>query len=645
MCGIVGCVWKNGSPENALELLKKATDSLSKRGPDAEGFYQAANLDLGHRRLSIIDTSSAANQPFHSADNRYALVFNGEIFNYKELRKELEERAYQFRTSSDTEVLLNCLIEYGQAGLNKLNGFFAFAFYDKQKHALLLARDRFGIKPLVFSNENNQFCFASEIKALMPYGISKEINFSALFTYLQLSYIPQPVSMLKSVQKLPSGHFISLTNLNEIPQKIESQAYYKLERNEKAPTASAKNYIDNRRQLKSLLEASVEKRLMSDVPIGTFLSGGIDSSVISTIASQKVKSLKTFSIGFKDEPYFDETHYANKVAEKIGSDHHVFHVSNADLYDSLLNTLDYLDEPFADSSALAVNLLCEKTAAHVKVALSGDGADELFSGYNKHAAEFRIRNPQLGDKLLPLAGAVLPFIPQSRNSRMGNFGRKLDKFIKGNKLGKQERYWLWASLQSEEEANYFIKEAPHIRQQRLSDDAFAYKKLKEHWLKYVRKDGDLNDVLLADQQLVLTNDMLKKVDSMSMANSMEVRTPFLDHTVVEFVNRLPVEYKINQGIRKRILQDAYRKELPEELYNRPKKGFEVPLLNWFRHELKPMIEHDLLNKDYIIAQGIFNPEAIRELKLKLYSKQPGDAAAVMWMIIVFQYWWKNLIEP
>jgi len=643
MCGIVGCYWKSAVPENAEAILREANDQLSKRGPDAEGIYINENLGLGHRRLSIIDTSAKSNQPFFSDDKSLTIVFNGEIFNFRELREELIKKGHSFRTSGDTEVLLKAYQSFGKKCLNKLNGFFAFAIFDHNKQSLFLARDRFGIKPLVYCNTDSQFSFASEIKAILPFGVKRELNYHALFTYLQLSYIPQPVTAFKNVRKLPPGHFIEIKKLNKIPDEIEPTSYYESSSYGGRAEASAKKYIETKDQLRALLEDSIEQRLVSDVPIGTFLSGGVDSSIISAIAAKKVKGLKTFSIGFSDEEFFDETEYAKKVADKIGSEHRVFSLSNHDLYDSLLNTLDYLDEPFADSSALAVNLLCERTSEYVKVALSGDGADELFSGYNKHAAEFRIRNPHIGDKLLPLAGPALSFMPKSRNSRLGNFGRQLDKFIKGRRLSKTERYWLWASIQSEEEANYFIKEGPQVRQQRISDEAFVYKKLKEQWLKPITKQGNLNEVLITDQSLVLANDMLRKVDSMSMAHSLEVRTPFLDHRLVEFVNKLPVEYKINQGMRKRILQDAFKNDLPSELYNRPKKGFEVPLLQWFRTELRGLIEDELLNDEFIEAQGIFNQDAVSKLKTRLFSKNPNDAAASVWIMIVFQYWWKKYL--
>lgn len=643
MCGIVGCYWKSAVPENAEAILREANDQLSKRGPDAEGIYINENLGLGHRRLSIIDTSAKSNQPFFSDDKSLTIVFNGEIFNFRELREELIKKGHSFRTSGDTEVLLKAYQSFGKKCLNKLNGFFAFAIFDHNKQSLFLARDRFGIKPLVYCNTDSQFSFASEIKAILPFGVKRELNYHALFTYLQLSYIPQPVTAFKNVRKLPPGHFIEIKKLNKIPDEIEPTSYYESSSYGGRAEASAKKYIETKDQLRALLEDSIEQRLVSDVPIGTFLSGGVDSSIISAIAAKKVKGLKTFSIGFSDEEFFDETEYAKKVADKIGSEHRVFSLSNHDLYDSLLNTLDYLDEPFADSSALAVNLLCERTSEYVKVALSGDGADELFSGYNKHAAEFRIRNPHIGDKLLPLAGHALSFMPKSRNSRLGNFGRQLDKFIKGRRLSKTERYWLWASIQSEEEANYFIKEGPQVRQQRISDEAFVYKKLKEQWLKPITKQGNLNEVLITDQSLVLANDMLRKVDSMSMAHSLEVRTPFLDHRLVEFVNKLPVEYKINQGMRKRILQDAFKNDLPSELYNRPKKGFEVPLLQWFRTELRGLIEDELLNDEFIEAQGIFNQDAVSKLKTRLFSKNPNDAAASVWIMIVFQYWWKKYL--
>jgi asparagine synthase (glutamine-hydrolysing) len=370
------------------------------------------------------------------------------------------------------------------------------------------------------------------------------------------------------------------------------------------------------------------------VPIGTFLSGGIDSSLITALAAQKVKKLNTFSIGFKNEPLFDETHYAKLVSKKYDTEHHVFSLDRKDLLGSLHETLEYLDEPFADSSALAVNALSKETAKHVSVALSGDGADEVFSGYHKHMGEFLVRRSNLKQKVVSKMKPLWDIMPQSRNSKLGNLFRKLKKFSEGVKLSTDERYWLWASLMPEANAaNLMVKNAnPDI-----------YHTRKNQILQYLRNSQDFNDVLYTDLKLVLLSDMLRKVDFYSMANSLEVRTPFLDHRLVNFAFQLEASFKINEKMKKRLVQDAARKLLPEELYNRPKQGFEVPLLPWFQNELSGMIHEDLLSDAFIKEQNLFNPQYVKQLKEQLNSNSPGDVQANIWALIVFNHWWKRYI--
>jgi len=639
MCGITGIISSN---QKELAKIAVATQTLSKRGPDHQNIVSFKNLALGHARLSIIDTTKGANQPLEDDTNRYTIVFNGEIYNYKELKKELMDKDVVFNTNSDTEVLLNLYIQEGKECLNKLNGFFAFAIYDKQEESLFVARDRMGIKPLLYHFEEDQLIFASELKAILSFNIKKTIDKASLFNYLQFNYIPSNNSILENVKKLKPGHFFLIENLNNLKDGIVEELYYEVPFNKEATIqTSAFNYDKSKEILKDLLDDAVQKRLVSDVPIGTFLSGGVDSSIISLIAKKHKPDLQTFSIGFKDEPYFDETKYANAVAKKIGSNHKVFSLSNNDLYENLNEILDYIDEPFADSSAIAVYLLSKYTINDVTVALSGDGADEMFSGYNKHMAEFKSRHPGIKESLIKSGFPLWRKLPKSRNTKLTNINRQLYKFSLGSKLSNKDRYWKWASIINEEKANYLLKEELIFNPQKLSDTAFEYKKRKEEILKNIRKEGDINDVLYTDMKMVLTNDMLRKVDAMSMANSLEVRTPFLDHRLVNFAFSLPTAFKINSGMKKKILQDAYREELPEEIYKRPKHGFEVPLLSWFRNELKSTIEDDLLNDDFIEEQGIFNVIAIKELKKQLFSNNPEDSPATIWALIVFNTWYKK----
>lgn len=641
MCGIVGIVTKS---KKQLAFIDSATQTLIKRGPDNQTTQQFSGLALGHARLSIIDRSESANQPFKDKSKRYTIVFNGEIYNYKTLKKDLINDGVDFVTDSDTEVLLNLYIKYGEDCLEKLNGFFSFAIFDKQENRLFIARDRIGIKPLLYYFDGTDFIFASELKAILKFQVNKDIDQVSLFNYLQFNYIPTNKSILANISKLKPGHFIKIDNVSKLDNIFENQ-YYEIPFNEKETIVkNAFNYDKSKKMLRNLLDEAVQKRLVADVPVGTFLSGGIDSSVISVLAKQHKTDLNTFSIGYADEPFFDETNYANSVANKIGSKHHVFKLTNDELYENLNDILDYIDEPFADSSAIAVYLLSKYTRNHVTVALSGDGADEMFSGYNKHMAEYKARHPGIKEGLLKNAYPILKKLPKSRNSKLTNLNRQLHKFSLGANLTNKERYWRWASILNEEKSNYLLKEELVFNPQRLSDTAFEYKKRKDELLRFIRKEGDLNDVLYTDMQMVLTNDMLRKVDSMSMANSLEVRTPFLDHKVVNFAFNLPRAFKINADMKKKILQDTFQNDLPSEVYNRPKQGFEVPLLSWFRNELKNKIENDLLSDELIEEQGIFNPSAIQALKKQLYSNNPEDVHATIWALIVFNSWWKKYIK-
>lgn len=622
MCGITGILSFNEKGKEYLYKISTATYSLFKRGPDGEGIFNHNNAALGHRRLAIIDTSNAASQPFTDASGKFTIVFNGEIFNYKELRKQLESKGIQFRSQSDTEVLLYLYISERENCLYKLDGEFSFAIYDHVTEELFLARDRFGIKPLFYYNDANRLVFASEMKALLAFDIPKEIDTASLQTYLHLNYIPSPYSIFKNVFKLSAGNYLKINTKG----RIEKKEYYSILH--PAKKTSVSNYTQAQKQLKELLEQSVQNRMISDVPLGTFLSGGIDSSIITAIAAQHTDHLNTFSIGFKDEPLFDETKYAQLLAKKYNTNHTVFELSNIDLFNNLHQMLDYIDEPFADSSALAVNILSMHTKNNVTVSLSGDGADELFAGYNKHAAELKMRNRGLVTNLVGAAHPLLKQLPRSRNSKTGNRIRQLEKFAEGTKLNSSERYWRWAGFTND------------IGRMLIKSDVKEYNKRKNEILKNI--SDDYNSVLLTDMQLVLENDMLVKVDRMSMSQSLEVRVPFLDHKIVDFAFSLPVHYKIDGRQRKKILKDTFRTMLPEELYQRNKQGFEVPLLKWFKSDLKIIID-DLLSDKFIEEQGIFEPEAVSDLKKQLFSNSPNDSVAQVWALIVFQYWYKNNI--
>ncbi len=631
MCGITGIVAFTETGKKFFEKIKNANDSIASRGPDSDGFYQSESVAFGHRRLSIIDVSNAANQPMKDDSERYTIIFNGEFFNFNEHREALIAKGEKFKTHSDTEVLLRLYMLEGPSFLEKVNGFFALAIHDSVNDSVFIARDRMGIKPLFYYTDENKMIFGSEMKALLAAGIPRVPDRISILNYLQLNYIPGPWSIFENVRKLKPGHYIYF-NPSEGTKDIQETRYYKIPDQRISNNTFAGNYNEAQVELRRLLNASVQKRLISDVPLGAFLSGGIDSSVIVALASQHTSHLNTFSIGYKDEPMYDESHYAQLVADRYKTNHTVFSLSNDDLFEHLFSVLDYIDEPFADSSALAVNILSMHTRKHVTVALSGDGADEMFAGYNKHRAEWLLRNRTMFRTSVSALSPLLKPFDGARNSTLGNKIRQVHRFAEGAAMSNPDRYWRWCGFSGEAEIDKLID---------FTYENGTYFRRKNELLSPLGKGNSINDVLYMDMNMVLTNDMLVKVDLMSMKNSLEVRVPFLDYEVVNFAFKLPVEFKIDSTSTKKILRETFRKDLPEELFHRPKHGFEVPLLKWFRTGLKSLIEDDLLSDAFIDRQGLFNVEGIQSLKKRLFSSNPGEIEARMWGLIVFQYWWKK----
>jgi len=633
MCGITGIIAFNEVGRIHMIHLVNATKALEKRGPDSQGTFVGDRVGLGHRRLSIQDTSYNGHQPMKDPSERYTIVFNGEIYNYRSLREELINKGHTFNSGSDTEVLLRLYIVEGENFIHKLHGFWAFAIHDKETNKVFIARDRYGIKPLYFYHDEDKFVFASELKSLMIYNIPKKIDYNSLQQYFQYNYIPAPNSIFQNVKKLLPGHQIEIDG-----KKVTEKAYYTLP-DLKTLEKQTLSYSDLEAELRKRLIHSVQERLVADVPLGCFLSGGIDSSIIATIASKYAPNLETFSVGFSDNPFFDETKYALAVAKKNNTKHTVFSLSQKDIYDQLYDVLDYLDEPFADSSSLPVYILCKKTSQNMKVALSGDGADEIFAGYNKYLGEYKIRHPKSVEKLIAKMGGIWKSLPKSRNDKFSNTIRQLDKFSSGFNMSETERYIRWCSYMSATDSlSLFSKNA--LLNYSESED----KSRTADIIKHFKGETDINTILRSDIDMVLQNDMLTKVDMMSMANGLEVRVPFLEKDVLEFAMGIPEKYKINHGMKKKILQEAFRKDLPDEIFNRPKHGFEVPLLDWFRGDLRHKIENEVLSDSFIEEQGIFNLDEIRKLKQKLFSSNPEDTHATVWALIVFQHWWKKYMK-
>jgi asparagine synthase (glutamine-hydrolysing) len=631
MCGITGIFAFNLVGKFNKINVTNATMSMNKRGPDHQDIHLDEWVALGHRRLSIIDTSAVAHQPMWDETRRYCIVFNGEIFNYQELRQSLEQQGVSFTSHSDTEVLLKLFIREGEACLNRLNGFFAFCIYDRGAQTLFVARDRYGVKPLLHVYDQDKFIFASEMKTIIHYGIEKELDYPSLFTYLQLNYIPGPDTIFTKVKKLLPGHCIRVAR-----QEMSISKWYDIPYDKQQSEQNPLSYDGAKKKFADLLEKSVQRRLVADVPLGAFLSGGIDSSVVTGLAVRHKPDLHTFSIGFKTEKFFDETEYAKLVAKKFNTSHTVFSLTNDDLYEHVHNILDYIDEPFADSSAINVYILSRETRKHATVALSGDGADEMLGGYNKHAAFLKLIDPGAKEKAVASLLPLLKLLPRSRSGKLGNLARQLTRFGEGATLSPKERYWRWAGYATEPQVTSLLTKEVHEKLV-LAD----YEKRKQFELRFLNEGHTMNDVLRTDMDVVLPNDMLTKVDLMSMANGLEIRTPFLDYELVNFCFSLPSSHKITPEIRKKILQDTFRDLLPPELYNRPKKGFEVPLLKWFRKEMKSLIMDDLLSDKLISEQKIFNFAEINKLKRQLFSSNPGDIHARIWGLIVFQWWWKK----
>jgi asparagine synthase (glutamine-hydrolysing) len=618
MCGISGIFSFNEIGRVFAINLQKSISTLEQRGPDQRGSLLRERMSLGHTRLSIIDLSENGRQPMSDVSKRYHIVFNGEIYNYQELKTDLIAKGHQFKSESDTEVLLYHLIEYGIDGLHQLNGFFSLAFFDEVEHKLLLARDRYGIKPLYFFKDDDKFIFGSELKTILAFNpAKKEVNPLAVSALLQFNYIPGPISIYKGINKVLPGQYM----LIDKSRNIKTKSFYKLPYSLMEESESDLSYDEAKTRIVKLLEESVEKRLVSDVPLGSFLSGGIDSSIITGIASKLKPDLKTFSIGFPDYPFFDESKYAKTVAEHFNTDHTSIDIRDGEMLEILNKSVDYFSEPFADSSSIAYYALCAKAKKELTVCLSGDGADELFGGYMKHQAWQMMDQNNWQVVLAKLLSPFGKLIPSSRKGRISNTNRRMSKLASNSRLNPGDRYFSLCKINSQSEAHTLIN---HELLRNFTSD-FDGDLSSSMGLR--RNPTNLNEVLFNDLKLVLPGDMLMKVDNASMANGLEVRVPFLDHNLVDFVCKLPSHWKADSKRRKKILVDSFENLLPKSIINRSKKGFEVPLQYWMERDLKSDLQKTVFNKEVIEDTGILNWTGVSNLEKSLYSKNPGDSAA------------------
>ncbi|MFD2514541.1 asparagine synthase (glutamine-hydrolyzing) [Pontibacter locisalis] len=631
MCGLTGAFAFTEAGAVALERLQMASDALQHRGADASGMFVQDQVGIAHKRLSVIAPTADADQPFTDSQGRFTVVLNGEIFNYQKLRTDLQAKGVEFRTASDTEVVLQLYKREGQDFLKKLRGFFALAIYDSRDKSLFLARDRFGEKPLLYYKDGDKFLFGSELAALLELGVPRELDYTSLYQYLQLTYVPAPASMLKGVKKLLPGHSLFVKD-----GKVHSSMWYRLPFDPDKAAHNRLPYKQQQAKLYQLLEQAVSDRLTADVPVGAFLSGGIDSSIVVALAAQQVDKLQTFSVGFPGHPYFDETKYAQLVARKYNTSHTEVLLTSNDLYDGLYGMLDSMSEPFADSSALAVYSLSKQVGQKLKAVLSGDGADELFAGYNKHLAEYKVITENTGASAIKRMKFLWDVLPKSRNSFTSNKVRQLQRFAEGAGLAPHNRYWFWATWQKEDEALMLLN--PENRSAAASRLYIARKSRLLDCLD--KKPYDLNSVLCADWNLVLANDMLPKIDLMGMSNGLEVRSPFLDHRLVKFAFSLPSSSKIDGAKRKRILLDTFKDVLPVELQKRQKQGFEVPLRSFLISEGSELLS-ELLADDFVKEQGIFDVHQVQKIRKSILSGNSAAAYTTVWSLIIFQYWWKR----
>lgn len=618
MCGIAGLL--GGNSINA-ETLDAMGQTLSHRGPDEYGIYQIGELGLVHRRLSIIDLETGR-QPIFNEDESICVSFNGEIYNYNSLRKTLSSSGHTFTTNTDTEVLVHLYEEHGPSFIDKLDGMFAFALWDSNKNQLLLARDPFGIKPLLLASDGDRIAFGSELPPLLESGVDHGgIHQQSIQQYFSLGYIPAPNTVFKNIRKLEPGESIVISNGG-----IENRQFY-------TPSIKSRDvsFEEAATELKTRVEDAIEKRLMSDVPLGAFLSGGIDSSiVVGTMADLTDDPVKTFTIGY-EESLFDESWAAQEVAEYHATDHTEYTVKPDDVRDAIPDVLDRLGEPFADQSIIPTYVLSRETSNDVKVALSGDGADELFSGYSRYRGEYYSQYYRMLPSFVRKSGLepAIEGLDASRDGSWGEFVRKLQKFTRGGIVDIPNRHFEWARIADDDALDSLGKLKPSesgrkiLRQQHKNAQVY---------LPEDRQDA-MSRIQAVDAHLGLPNQILHKTDRASMFNSLEVRVPFLDTDIVEYAMSLPTEYKITPRKQKHVLKRAFDDVLPDQILERSKQGFDMPIGKWFKHELAEEFMRTLseLDTTLIDTDAVINRFAEHKNGRREHGK-------FLWSVYVFARW-------
>lgn len=608
MCGITGFFGLQTTLDAAdLDLMTRV---LAHRGPDAQGVLTGPGWGLGHRRLSVIDLSDAANQPMRSHDGRYVLVYNGEIYNFQDVARDLD---VPLRTHSDTEVVLEAFAAWGPVCFERFNGMFALAVIDTHRSEIILARDRLGIKPLFYRLVDGELVFGSELKAITSLRVRGHVpNPSAIAAYLHLGFVPEPMTILAHTHKLPSGTWLRFDG-----HRLEAHTFWRPEA-QLRPHAT-RDPVLAKQQLAAIVDDAVRARLIADVPVGTFLSGGIDSSLVTALTQKHTSHrVKTFSIGFS-EARFDESPYAEAVAQHLDTDHHPFRLSQEDAKSLVVSLLDVYDEPYADSSAIPTMMVSKLARQHVTVALSGDGGDELMLGYNMYQWAQRLGHPLLrhGRALLH---TLLRHVPRSRWHRLSTFlAPHPERFHKTHVFSQVGGFFSYQELHT------------------MLRISYGYPPMNEH------VDGLARDLNLMEQQSLfdlrayLKDDLLVKVDRASMLHSLEVRVPLLDHRVVAFCLNLHPDLKIRHGATKWLLKSVLYDHVPASLFDRPKAGFSVPLQLWLREDLRYLID-DYLNPDVINAAGLVNANVVAAL-VQRFDAGIDHLYARVWTLILLHKWY------
>ena len=623
MCGIAGIISAAADEPIERETIHRMCQSMVHRGPDDEGIFVKQGIGLGMRRLSIIDLAGG-HQPVSNEDGSVSIVFNGEIYNFPSLREDLLRRGHRFSTHTDTEVIVHLYEEMGTDCVSKLRGMFAFALYDERRRKLLIARDRLGIKPVHYALAGERLLFASEIKAIL--AVAPELaalNNEALLQYMYFGYIPEPLTAFSSIQKLPPGHLLEFDN-----GRIDVRQYWDLPAYSTHPPQSEEECLE---EMERRLAEAVRMRLISDVPLGALLSGGTDSStVVALMAHASSKRVKTFSIGFRHED-FNEARYARMVAQKFDTDHHEL-VVEPNVLETVETLTSSLEEPFGDSSMLPTYYVSQMARKYVTVALSGDGGDEIFAGYDRYAIQMR---RQVFERIPGWARRfyreqVYPRLPVDMK------GKKLSYNVS---LSWRERY-----IDSISFLPAFERDTPLLSKEfrALLETESSPERVMYQYFNRVSGTDAVSQLLYVDTKTYVVADILTKVDRMSMATSLEVRVPMLDHEFVEWATGLPVRWKIHAGKQKVLLRKlAERLGVPRAVLYRPKQGFALPLVDWLKNELKELVLSVLLDAN-TLKRGYFEPSGVR-LLLDEHFRGRRDHSGKIWRLLVFELWHRNYL--